>query len=875
MDRFTYTGVKTKEISFPLGGIGTGCIGLAGNGRLIDWEIFNRPSKGSANGFSHFAIKAEAGGKVLDTRILHGDLLPPYSGSLVGERYGSFGFGNMRQHLGGLPHFREVEFRGEFPIARLDFRERAFPGRVRMTAFNPFIPLNDKDSGIPAAFFEIEVRNTTRRSITYTICGSLCNPLPAPNLNRVRRSGNMRLLHLTTDGLQPEEVKYGDMALATDAPEVSYQGYWFRSEPEWFNDLEVYWRDLTAPGRLRNRRYPPEKAGAGAHGTIAAHVRVAPGRTRRVRFIISWNFPNCENYWDPRAAERAAEAGVSPTWRNYYASLFADSAGSAAYGLQLWRRLYEETVLFKEALFSSDLPPAALDAISANLSVLKSPTAVRLEDGTFYGWEGCHPAAGCCEGTCTHVWNYAQAMPFLFPKLERSVREADFAHNQSPQGGMAFRMQLPLGSGRSSFRPCADGQFGGVLKTYREWKICGDTEWLRALWPSVKKCIEFAWSEKNEDRWDRDRTGVLHGRQHHTLDMELFGPNSWLTGFYLAALKAAAEMADHLGERGTALHYRLLFDKGRAWAEEQLFNGEYYHQLIDLRDRSITDSFDASDSYWDHEHREIKHQIGEGCGIDQVLAQWHADLYGLGQIFHGKRVRKALRSVFKYNFKKSMRDFANPCRIYSLNDEAGLVICDWPSGRRRPVVPVPYAQETMNGFEYAAAAHMIQAGLVRQGMQVVEAVRDRYDGERRNPWNEFECGSNYARSMASYSLLNAFSGFAFDMVAKTVGFDPVQAEGDRFRCFWSLDSGWGLFEMKPGQAKVQVLYGSLEVNALDLPFLRGHGITGVKLGDQSLEFSDLDGRIELTAPARLRPDAPLLLNTRRPHAKRRARRRRR
>ena len=147
-----YTGAKTRAISFPLGGIGTGCIGLAGNGRLIDWEIFNRPAKGNTNGFSHFAIKAEQNGVVLDARVLHGDLPPPYMGEMGNPDFSGFGFGPSRYFMAGLPHFRDVEFIGEFPIAYLAFKDRSFPGHVRLTAFNPFIPLNDRDSGIPAEF---------------------------------------------------------------------------------------------------------------------------------------------------------------------------------------------------------------------------------------------------------------------------------------------------------------------------------------------------------------------------------------------------------------------------------------------------------------------------------------------------------------------------------------------------------------------------------------------------------------------------------------------------------------------------------------------------------------------------------------------------
>ena len=384
-------------------------------------------------------------------------------------------------------------------------------------------------------------------------------------------------------------------------------------------------------------------------------------------------------------------------------------------------------------------------------------------------------SSGHLDARGTHVWNYAQALPFLFPKLERSMREADYKCNLLPSGGMPFRIQLPLGTlhePANAHRPCADGQFGGVMKVYRDWKICGDTEWVRSLWHAVKASIEFAWNPQNPDRWDPGKTGVLHGRQHHTLDMELFGPNAWLTGFYLGALKAGAEMADALGEPETASEYRAIFARGKAWMDKNLFNGEYYDQKLKLNDKALLESFDAM-SYWSEEHQEIKYQIGEGCGIDQVLAQWHANLYGLGEIFDPKQTKSALQALFKHNFKPSMRNFYNPWRVFCINDEGGIVIADWPEGKIKPMIPVCYAQETMNGFEYSAAVLMIQNGMIEEGMAVVVALRDRYDGEKRNPWNEFECGSSYARSMASYALLNAFSGFEFDMRQGYIGFQQI------------------------------------------------------------------------------------------------------
>lgn len=179
-------------------------------------------------------------------------------------------------------------------------------------------------------------------------------------------------------------------------------------------------------------------------GVLATHIAVAPGETKRVRFVITWNFPNNMNYWNSGACDCAVARGIPVVWKNYYATIWPDAPTSATYALREWDRLYRETVLFKEALFSSTLPLPALDAVSANLSVLKSPTVLLLEDGTFYGWEGCHTDKGSCDGTCTHVWNYQQALPFLFPKLERSMREVDYQYNLQPDGRMPFRLNTNL-----------------------------------------------------------------------------------------------------------------------------------------------------------------------------------------------------------------------------------------------------------------------------------------------------------------------------------------------------------------------------------------------------------------------------------------------
>lgn len=830
MKPYTYKGSKTREISFPLGGIGSGSIGLGGAGHLVDWEIFNRPAKGTRNGFSHFAVKAEAGKKLLDARVLHGDVPSPYSGTGPGD-YSGFGFGLPRETLSGLPHFRQAEFQGGFPLAEIRFRDPAFPGQVTLSAFNPFIPINDRDSSLPAAFFTIGVHNDSHRAIDYTVAFTACNPAKGQTTNGFQDAGGVGLLHLTGSAT-PEDINYGDFAMATDGAQVCRQEYWYRGR--WFDNLGVFWQDFARTGPLRSRSYPAP--GRADHATLSVKLNVPAGSRATARFVFAWNVPNCKNYWTKEAACAGVDTAAKPkTWRNYYATLFPDAAATARYSLEHWERLEHDTRLFRDTLFASTLPPEVIDAVSANISILKTPTCLRLEDGSFYGWEGCSSSSGCCEGSCTHVWNYAYALPFLFPALERGMRENDYRYNLRPDGGMPFRLQLPLGSPRSAFRPCADGQFGGVLKVYREWKISGDTAWLRQLWPQVRKSIEFAWSATNEDCWDPDKTGVLQGRQHHTLDMELFGPNAWLTGFYLAALKAGAEMARVCGEPEVSTEYLAIFTRGQKWSKKHLFNGEYFIQRIQMGDSGLLTPFEKDvgirENYWSEEFQQLKYQIGEGCGIDQVLAQWHADLLNLGDIFDREQTRKALRAIYRHNFRPSMRDVVNPCRLYCLDDEAGTQMFVWPKGKQRPVIPVPYAEETMHGFEYQAACHLIMNGMITEGVAMVKAVRDRYDGERRNPWNEIECGSNYARSMASYALLNAFSGFQFDGALKMIGFHPARLIKGRFRCFWSLGSAWGYIAVAPQGVQLTVLQGELALNSVALDFAaRTDGVSATLQG---------------------------------------------
>lgn len=824
-----YVGQYTKEISFPLGGIGTGSIGLGGDGRLIDWEIFNRPAKGSINDYSHFAVRAIQGDKIT-AAVLNGDIQKEFMGQYMKNRFCGYGFGPDSKRMCGFPHFRNVEFNGEFPIASVDFKDDFFPGSVRMTAFNPFIPCDAKNSSLPAAFFEIEIENITNETIKYQLALSVANPYKK-SINKAETKNGMKTLTLFNNEIAKGEIEYGDLTIATDCDITYTQNYWYRGS--WQDSIVSFWNEFSMEEKIKERVYDTE--GSYDTGTLIAEITVRPNEKKKVKFILSWNIPNNYNYW----SECKNDDGTHKIWKNYYATVFENSAETAVYALQNWEDLYNRTMKFKKALHETTLPKEVVDAASSNLSVLKSPTVLRLEDGSFYGWEGVHEMEGSCEGTCQHVWNYAYALCFLFPELERSIRDLEFKYSTDTDGRMGFRLQLPIGRKMTDHRACLDGQMGAVIKCYREWKISGDNKWLEENWENIKKVLEYAWNSENADCWDLDKDGVLEGRQHHTLDMELFGPSSWLEGMYLAALKAASEMADFLGDTEKAQEYREIFEKGYKWTKENLFNGRYFIQKIDITDKAITDKFNASETYWNSEMNQIKYQIAEGSSIDQILAQWHADIIGLGEIFDRKQISSALSEMMKNNFKATMRGFANPWRIFSVNDEAGTCICDYPDGTEKPKIPIPYCEETMTGFEYSFAGLLCSQGRIDDGLKVVKAIRDRFDGEKRNPWNEFECGSNYARSMASYALIPILSGFAFDMPNHHIGFNPCQT--NEFKCIWSLADGWGNFEINNNTVKINIYEGEISLKSLGLKFC--DHISHLKIDGKDIDFEFENGII--------------------------------
>ena len=501
------------------------------------------------------------------------------------------------------------------------------------------------------------------------------------------------------------------------------------------------------------------------------------------------------------------------TYKPWYAGRFASIQEVAAFWADRYDELREQSKAFSDCFYDTTLPNEVVEAVAANLTILKSPTVLRQTDGRLWAWEGSNDEHGCCEGSCTHVWSYVQAICHLFPDLERSLRETEFEMSQAEDGHQTFRSLLPIRPAEHDFHAAADGQLGGIMKMYREWRISGDLEWLRGLWPKVKESLHYC-----IETWDPDYKGVLVEPHHNTYDIEFWGPDGMCSSFYLGALQAAILMGQALGE--DVAPYQELLKRGVAYLEERLFNGEYFFQEVVWKGLRAGSPLDAPGgrSYSPEAIRLLekegpKYQYGTGCLADGVLGAWIAAVCGLPAFLDREKVRSHVASVYRYNLKRDLSAHANCQRpTYAAGDEGGLLLCTWPKGGR-PSLPFVYSDEVWTGIEYQVAAHLMLEGLIDEGLYIVRTARDRYDGVVRNPFNEYECGHWYARAMASYALIYGLTGVRYDAVEKTLYIEPRIA-GD-FRSFLSTEKGFATVGVKDGKPFVEVKSGEIPYERIE------------------------------------------------------------
>ena len=794
-----YKNDQLNRIAFPLGGIGSGMICMEGTGSFTSVSLRHHPSiYFEPNLFSAISVKGKSG-QANQARVLTGPV--PGWKTMFPFSVGSSGNGGWAKHF-GLPRFESASFSAQFPFSEVTLTDSQIPLNVQIIGWSPFIPNDADNSSLPVAAVEYRFTNPTNDPIEAVFSFHTENFMrTGPNGGSSVKKTKTGILLAQTE-LPEKKWDEGYFAAWIDDDSVQVNPSWFRGG--WFDSLTMVWKSVQNAECIEGSGIIEGLESPG--GSLYLPIHLAAGEEKTVVLKWAWYVP----YSDQHAN------GGGDFYRPWYAQAFANIGAVSDYWTKEYVSLRKQTALFTETFYDSTLPPEVIEAVSANLTILKSPTVLRQDDGRLWAWEGSNDWDGSCHGTCTHVWNYAQALPHLFPELERGLRETECFVSQNEEGHQNFRTSLPIKPNPDhSFHSAADGQLGGIIKVYRDWRISGNLDWVKTLWPKVKQSLDYC-----IESWDPDHRGTLLEPHHNTYDIEFWGEDGMCVSIYLGALAAAIEIGEALGEP-TPLYTELL-SLGKTNIAKSLFNGSYFQQNIQWKGLRAEVPVMGCGINEKHpyspealallETEGPKYQYGTGCLSDGVIGAWMGWAAGLAPFLEEEQVRSHLDSVFQYNFKSDLTHHANPQRgTYALGKEGGLLLCSWPQGGRLSV-PFVYSEEVWTGIEYQVAAHLISIGRIDEGLKIVRTTRARYDGRTRNPFNEFECGHWYARAMASYSLLQALSGARYDAVDKTLYLNPA-IQGD-FRSFISTATGFGTVGVKNGKPFLEIREGEIDVQAI-------------------------------------------------------------
>ncbi|MCM2369593.1 GH116 family glycosyl-hydrolase [Aporhodopirellula aestuarii] len=743
-----YEGEHLDAINFTVGGIGAGGIQFNGKAEPAIWQIAcNYSEERIADSF--LAVRAQTAGGEPVIRALQTESVGPFAA------------------------MSSLKFEGEYPLAKYRFEEPALPLEVELEVFNPFIPMDLKNSAIPCAIYTATVTNPSPSAVKVDVLAAQKNALGyaegnggnfGKNQNRVKQEGDATLLHMTRSG-----IAGSDMVLMTRAVGASGCASW--------DSVEELHGAFDADGSCKGPATSEiSAAGKTVNGALSVPLELAPGETKSVTFALTWYFEGGRHGEGKARRNLEGEGGSKGgKWNRAgqnYTNWWPNAIGLAEYLQENLAELIARTRLFHDTLYESTLPVWLLDRMSSQLAVLRSQTCWWAADGYFGAWEGCNPTKGCCAGNCTHVWHYAQAHARLLPELGRKMREQDYS------------MQLP--SGLTPYRhtnqsSAADGHFGTILNTYREHLCATDESWLKSQWPKVKKAIDWGINHYNPKR-----DGFLQTVQHNTLDGDMTGCSSWIGSLYLSSLEAGARMADTMGEPDAAAEYRRIRESGKKLQNDRLWNGEYYIQ--EVGEKRIQDYLD-------------------GCHIDQILGEWWADQVGIDRNFPTDRSHQAMQALLKHNFFADFHGQSLKPRQYCEVDDGGMKMITWPNNPQ-PIPGMKYGDEVMTGFEYSAAVSLIQNGMLHEGLMLLKVISDRYNGRLRtegvsdfangawgysgNPYGDDECGKFYGRSLSVWSALIALQGFQYDGPAGIIGFRPRLNPEDH-ASFFTVAEGYGLY----------------------------------------------------------------------------------
>ncbi len=827
-----YKGEHLTAIQFPVGGIGTGSIQYDGLAVPRYWQIFNNMGHDFIPN-SFFAIRTKQKGKI-QVRAL------------------------QTKKVGSFKAMRSLEVVGKFPFLKYSFKDE-LPVKVTMEVFNPFVPTNMKESGIPAAFYEFTITNTSNEKVEVNLFASQQNAvgfskLPLVNkeksfgdnfnfsINRKPVTGNnfefykgntntiasekgAKILYMEGNELSGDE-HFGQMAMLVFDNEENTKGI-----ARWNNEKELY-ATFEKNGKLKgSQKAENSKEGTTYSGALNTSLTLKPEETRTVKMALVWYFPNGKNggkadKWD---------AWGKGDWEgdgNYYANHWKNIKELTSYLEDNQEALTDRTRTFTNTFFETNLPYWLVERISNQLAILKSRTIFHDKNGYVGLWEGTGGVDGSCAGNCNHVWHYAQSHARLFPEMGKIIRNQTYnAINKN--GQIPYRQ--PAGS------PAFDGQCGDILGAYREHLMSADNAWLKKQYPAIKKAMNYLINthDTDKDGWLSDE------KKHTTYDASMTGNPSFLSSLYLAALKASEKMARVAGDEAQANEWKDIADNSAKLQSEKLWNGEYFYQIPG--EKRATDYETA-------------------CHSDQLLGQWWADQLGLGSMYPDYKIKAATEAILKYNFKSNLKNYNQGHRTFALPEEGGMVVSTWPNNDRTKYAS-GYSSEVWTTFEYTIGASLIKYNKIQDALTILRSGYKRYDGRLRkgyigdwgnfgfsgNPFGDDECGQFYGRALSIWSVLLSAQGFEYNGPEQSIGFNPKWKPEEHIS-FFSTANAWGNFnQQRKGNEQencIEVNYGELALSNLSLNVVDDScKMVSLKLNNETIEATsviDVNGKLNIT-----------------------------
>lgn len=793
---------ELKYIGMPVGGLHAGTVYLGGDGRLWLWGIYNESEESVNEGIDSKTVLWNDGNEVRKIRSRDGaNYIEPTIAA--NKRVLEQGFA-LRIVLNGQVIIKElnendwdeVSFEATYPTAKIHYTAKNIPVSVTLTAYSTFIPLDANSSSLPATILRVSIKNLSSEKIEVKLVGWMENG--ASKLSAKAGDGkriNSSLNSPTAKGIFSEfQFSKEEKSKATDTGTTAFvtmnpQAVTTTS----FNPWPISELSFTSINSQNSEIEAPEKL----IGALTTTQNVASGASMKEDFIISWHFNN------PNTAQKKLVKEANDGY--HYGQRFNDAQAVATYISTNFEKLTSTTELWQKTWNDSTLPHWFLERTFVNIGTLATANTYRFANGRFWAWEG----IGACAGTCTHVWQYAQAMGRIFPELERILRQnVDLgAGFRSESGAIIFRAE-------NENRPAIDGQAGTILRFYREHQMSATDTFLKTNWTNIKKAIGFMLEQ------DKNGDGMTDTPMENTLDAVWEGEIAWIVGLCLAAARAGQAMAEEMNDSDFASVCKTYFEKGRKNMEEQLFNGEYFiHRPDKVQGRKKLGSYNT-------------------CHIDQVYGQSWAHQVGLPRILDKEKTLSALRSLWKYNFTMDVGPYIKTHkggRPYAIEGEAGMVMNTNPHNEDKPygddiTWQLGYFHECMSGFEHQVAAHMMAEGMIDEALILTRSIHDRHHAAKRNPYNEIECSDHYARAMASYGTLIAACGFEYHGPKGYIAFDP-KISPQNFRAPFTSAEGWGTFQQvryKGKQSNSLVLaYGNLRLTQLGIKFQANQSVKNV------------------------------------------------